>query len=534
MKMIEEETLLIYTNVDLDLINQIYPLEKRITKLEINKITSIFNCFSFIRKKRFKESILVVRDLNFQTNFELLKLFVLISNSENKKILDLKENQEDVSWKSFIIKDLPIFLFTIINSLYLLLKTYLYIKILLLRRNKNIDIKSHLNTIAYLRTDHWFDLKAGGSVGHIAGVTNAFNEEGYDIFMVSSDKLSGIKENIPIHIIRPSYRLVNVTEIPEIAYNYQLRKKAGIIFNQKHPEVIYQRYSLNNFAGILLSRKLTIPLVLEYNGSFLWMTHYWSHKLRFPGISRIIETANLTLSDLIVVVSKTMKDELIERGIPENKIIVNPNGVDTDKYNPDIDPTPIIDKYDLENKVVVGFIGTFEPWHGVEILAKSVKYVVERNHDVIFLFIGDGPRKKFVQKIIKNDNVEKYTIFTGIIEQKNSANYLAACDILVSPTVPNPDGSIFFGSPTKIFEYMALQKAIVASDIGQISEIIQDQKNGLLVKPGDQEDFNEGIMKLIDDEKLRKSLGEQARRDVFDYTWQKNVNRVIESFKMIK
>ncbi|MGF7117960.1 glycosyltransferase family 4 protein [Methanobacterium oryzae] len=502
--------------------------------MEINNTKDFPKKIKVIRRKKYFKSILIVQDMQLQPNLEILKLITLFSKAKNKKIVDLKGNQQEISWKTFLIKDLPTLVLIIPISLIYMLITVLFLKILSIRKKRNIKKIERIKSIAYLRTDHWFDLKAGGSVGHIAGVANAFYENHYNIFFISSDNLADIKDYIPIHIVKPSYRFVNLPEIPEIAYNYKFARKAKKLFHQNKPDIIYQRYSLNNFAGIILSRKFSVPLIIEYNGSFVWMSGKWGQNLKFPKIAKIIENANLFLSDLIVVVSKPMKDELISLGVPESKILVNPNGVDTVKYNQDIKSIPVRKKYSLENKIVVGFIGTFSQWHGVEIIAKSIKYIAKKHPNVRFLFIGDGPKMEEVIKIIKKDKMEDYVIFTGIVEQKRSATYLAACDILVSPTIPNPDGSTFFGSPTKIFEYMAMQKGIVASDIGQISEIIENNQNGILVKPGDQDDFNEGLMKLIKDEKLRKTLGKQARKDVFNYTWQKNIERVIKSLNKFK
>lgn len=507
---------------------------KNVTNVKIDTLKDILKNIKIIRGNEYFKSILVVPDLQLQPNLEILKLITLISKAKTKKIIDLMGNQQDLSWKTFFIKDLPSLVLVIPVSLILLVVTFIYVKFLLILKKNSVNKIGKIKNIAYLRTDHWFNLKAGGSVTHIAGVANAFYENHYDIFFISSDCLTDIKENIPINIIKPSYRFFNIPEIPEIAYNYKLARKAKKIFQKNKPDLIYQRYSLNNFTGILLSREFSIPLVLEYNGSFVWMSGKWGQTLRFLKIAKIIEKANLLLSDLIIVVSKPMKEELVAFGVPESKIIINPNGVDTAKYNPNISSIPISKKYSLKNKIVIGFIGTFGEWHGVEIMARSIKYVVKKYPNARFLFIGDGTKMNDVLEIIKNDKMEDYAIFTGTVEQKYSANYLAACDIVVSPTVPNPDGSTFFGSPTKIFEYMAMQKGIIASALGQVSEIIKNKHNGILVKPGDQDDFNKGLMKLIEDEKLRKRLGEQARKDVLNYTWQKNIERVIKSFDKLK
>jgi glycosyltransferase involved in cell wall biosynthesis len=121
---------------------------------------------------------------------------------------------------------------------------------------------------------------------------------------------------------------------------------------------------------------------------------------------------------------------------------------------------------------------------------------------------------------------------TGLVPQADGPTYLAACDILASPHVPNPDGSPFFGSPTKLFEYMAMGKGIVASCLEQIGEILQHDQTAWLVKPGDVEALQHGLQQLIEDQTLRLHLGQAARAEVVQkYSWQQHTRRIIEKLK---
>ena len=122
--------------------------------------------------------------------------------------------------------------------------------------------------------------------------------------------------------------------------------------------------------------------------------------------------------------------------------------------------------------------------------------------------------------------------FTNLIPQSEGSKYLAACDILVSPHVPNPDGSPFFGSPTKLFEYMSMGKAIVASNLDQIGEVLSDNETAILVKPGDSTELALGIEKLINNERLRQELGESARIEAMtNYTWHEHTKRIIAAIQ---
>jgi glycosyltransferase involved in cell wall biosynthesis len=110
--------------------------------------------------------------------------------------------------------------------------------------------------------------------------------------------------------------------------------------------------------------------------------------------------------------------------------------------------------------------------------------------------------------------------------------FLDACDILVSPHVRGPDGSDFFGSPTKLFEYMAMARPVIASRLGQPADIIKDGQTGILVESGNAEDLAHAIKRLSRDEALRARLGTAAREAVAaQYTWRHNAGRVFQTIK---
>jgi glycosyltransferase involved in cell wall biosynthesis len=104
----------------------------------------------------------------------------------------------------------------------------------------------------------------------------------------------------------------------------------------------------------------------------------------------------------------------------------------------------------------------------------------------------------------------------------------------VAPHVPLADGSEFFGSPTKIFEYMAMGKAIVASRLGQIGEVLADQETALLVEPGNVGELTAAIVKLVDSNDLREKLGTKAREVAErEYTWKHNAQRVLDAYQSL-
>jgi len=260
--------------------------------------------------------------------------------------------------------------------------------------------------------------------------------------------------------------------------------------------------------------------------------------LKYRSLAEKIEHINIRYADVITTISRPLQDDLVRRGVDPGRIVLNPNGVDPGRYSPGVDGTEVRRKYNLENYIVIGFIGTFGPWHGAEVLAEAFGVLMARyphyRKTVRLLMIGDGTTMPLVESNLRKFDVENCCILAGMQPQEEGPKYLAAADVLVSPHIPNSDGTPFFGSPTKLFEYMAMGKGIVASDLDQIGEILDHDKTAWLVPPGDTDALAEGLHVLIDNEQLRNRLGENARRDVVEkYTWREHTRRIIEKLKKV-
>lgn len=204
-------------------------------------------------------------------------------------------------------------------------------------------------------------------------------------------------------------------------------------------------------------------------------------------------------------------------------------------------------KLGFENCFVFGFIGTFGHWHGIEVLEFIIPQVCDTNPRARFLLIGDGVLKAHAQEVLQKYIIEKKVIFTGKIAQDQAPEYLAVCDAYVCPTQPNSDGTRFFGSPTKLFEYMSMGKPVIGSDLEQLSEILSPAikvqetsvvqavsgQVGILINPLDWQGFIHACQMCLtmSDQDLNK-LGKNARKKVLEnYTWQKHVEKIITFFE---
>ena len=311
-----------------------------------------------------------------------------------------------------------------------------------------------------------------------------------------------------------------------LSYNFVFTRGVQKHLGPGGPRILYQRHVSFSVAGALLSRRLEVPLILEYNGSEVWMANHWDPNPLRNWI-KLCEEVTLQCAARIVVVSEVLREQLLEKGIQEARIRVNPNAVDPDYFYPGRGRASGRKQLELHaDEVLVGFVGSFSFWHGIEVLQQAIVKLLSSGPScrLRFVLIGDGLLHGEMRTALAAYEATGEVIFTGPLSRDKVAEYLDASDILVSPHVPMPDGSKFFGSPTKLFEYMAMGKGIVASRLDQIAEVLEHDQTAWLVTPGDVEELAEAILRLAQDPMKRAALGSAARRAVVErHCWSHNV-----------
>lgn len=383
----------------------------------------------------------------------------------------------------------------------------------------------------YLKMDLLLSVTAGGSVSHMAGVVNNLGQFGPQPMVLAPSANPLVSTAIPYQSIQPSKKLWNFRELPAQAFNFKAIHLVHQAMADRKPGWIYHRYCLHGIAGLWLARHYGVPLVLEYNGSEVWIGENWGSGLTYGALGQQVEQLNLDGADLIVVVSQALQDELLQRGINQDKILVNPNGVDVERFHPMVDAWELKQSLGWSANRVIGFIGTFGRWHGADVLVEAFVALSrshERFEDVRLLMIGDGQMRQYCEERAQALNIASKVHFTGAVPQVEGPRWLAACDCLVAPHVPNVDHSQFFGSPTKLFEYMAMGRPIVASKLGQMDELLQHKRNAWLVEPGNSDALFHGLSAVMSDNVLAQQMGRQARVDVVEkYTWLAHTQRIV-------
>jgi glycosyltransferase involved in cell wall biosynthesis len=396
-------------------------------------------------------------------------------------------------------------------------------------------LNRELAKLVYLRPAVGSASAVGGSVTHSHEVIRALAAEGIEVDAFTTDAAiaqTAAREPDPPcrwRVVRTS-RAVKAIPASAAAGGDAVLARAAL-GTARAADAIYQRHARFSLVGALLSRLSGKPLILEYNGSEQFVARYWNST---PLRRRLAacEDAALQAAARIVVVSKVDCQALIERGVAPERIVINPNAVDAERFSmgggPEIRRRHRLDPGDL----VIGFVGTFGPWHGAHVLARAFADVASSLPHAHLLLVGDGPELDSTRSIIRDADLVGRATVAGQIPPSDVPRYLDACDILVSPHVPLPNDVEFFGSPTKLFEYMAAGKAIIASDLGQIADVLEHAVTAWLVEPGDVGMLTEAIGVLAEAPEVRRELGTRARRQAIEHhSWRMNARRIADAYR---
>jgi len=310
---------------------------------------------------------------------------------------------------------------------------------------------------------------------------------------------------------------------------YKLRFKNAVkhCIEQERPDGVYERYALGHYGMQRLCRSKKIPHILEVNA----LLANESRKEHGPALislgSREKELKFLRSADCVFVVSEQLKADIA----PEKaSIIVNPNGVDTVLFDPDRVPDDIRKIHGIVQPYVVGWVGSFSLGRGIDAFLDIAEKLMLIQTDICFLIVGNGPLKQWVENQIQARGLQESVVLPGAVPRQKVPLYIAAMDIALAPY---PESGAAYFSPLKVFEYMAMGKAIAATDMGQCSTLLKEGA-GLLLPDGEPCLWAEKIKQLLHSSQECLAMGEKARQRVLsDYTWEKNALRILQQFARI-
>ncbi len=294
-------------------------------------------------------------------------------------------------------------------------------------------------------------------------------------------------------------------------------------------DLVHERNGLYNVGVAMACRRLKLPYVLFFDADQIAEHDFMGKPIsgllrwRASGLLRY----NLRAADCVICVSEPAKAHLITVwNVPAEKVVVFPNGVDVQRFRPDPEARhKVRASLGMDDDPLVIFVGSFYHWHDLPTLLDAFAQVSVTYPDVRLVLVGDGATRQAMEQHAVDLGIGHAVRFTGLVPHAEVPRLVAAADVAVAPYPPMQHD--LWLSPMKLFEYMASGTAVIASGVGQLAQVIQDDSNGLLVPPGDISAMATALQRLIGDAALRSQLGQQARQDaVREYSWEGYVSRL--------
>lgn len=374
----------------------------------------------------------------------------------------------------------------------------------------------------------------GGAVTHMRGILGALRRVGYRIGLVTAtpapSQLLTIADDI--EVADPLPQAARITpETSQILTDRPVEAAGLRLARRLPPAFVYQRHAAYFTAGTVIARTLRVPLVLEWNSSEVWAQTNWQRRLpverALTPLMVLLERRAAAAADLVAAVSQPAAEMARQAGASEERVVVVPNGVDV----LEVGRARRVAESRPDGGRLLGWVGTFGPWHGAEVLIRALAVLPP---DISVVMIGDGVGRKACGSLARSLGVEARVTWLGAVSHERALQHLAACDVLISPHVPLPN-TRFFGSPTKLFEYMALGRPIVASRLEQLGEVLEDGRTARLVGPGDPLDLRDGILDVLDSPDRGEHLGRRAREEAARWhTWDHRAAAILDRLQLVR
>ncbi len=367
-----------------------------------------------------------------------------------------------------------------------------------------------------------------GQAVHIEELIGALRELGHEVRIVAPEVGAGGgmgDDATLVHKLKAALPKA-LYEFLELAYSLVAYRRLLKAAREFEPDIIYERYNLFLLAGAMLKRKLGLPLLLEVNSPLAEERGRHSGGLGLPWLARWAEERAWCAADFVLPVTRVLAGHVAASGVPEARIVVIPNGINRDHFA--AAPCPEIAKQHLglAGKLVLGFTGFVRDWHGVDRVIRWMA-TTDAPANAVLMVVGDGPIRAELENLADDLSLHGRVRFTGVVPRERVPEHVAAFDIALQPAV------VPYASPLKLFEYLALGKAVVAPRLPNIEEILADGDNALLFDQTAPQALEQAITRLCADSTLRARLAASAAAtiDRLDLTWQGNAQRVTQLAK---
>ena len=307
----------------------------------------------------------------------------------------------------------------------------------------------------------------------------------------------------------------NRKEMTEVEYMHAAIEHYERIIRQEEPEVVHAASNyVTALPALIAARRLGVPFVYEVRG--FWEVTRSSRDEKFENTAKyrfmqLFEALTARHADHVITITSAMKEELMMRGVPEERISIAYNSVDPQRFIPRPRNLELAAQLGIpENVPVIGYVGSFVDYEGLDDLVTACAQLKTSGLDFRLLLVGDGAVFEDLKRQVEESGLADKTIMTGRVPHEMVEEYYSLVDIAPFPRKPWQVCELV--SPLKPYEAMALQKAVVVSSTRALTEIVTHEHNGLVFAKGDVGDLQEKLERLLRDDALRVGLGKTARQ----------------------
>jgi glycosyltransferase involved in cell wall biosynthesis len=356
--------------------------------------------------------------------------------------------------------------------------------------------------------------------GHLVRATallDALQNLGHQLMRVEA--ASGPAAGAPVHAYRqivkrvlPRRLAMLLRDWGRIRYGRAYGTRLVQAAQEYRPDLILETHIAFSLAGKIASERTGIPLVLDDCAPAWEEEREYGVGLGQQAIS--IHREVTAQARLLIAVNQSLRRLLLEEGAAPEKVITIENGIDPTYFRPQMDISARRDQYHIPlDAMLLVFVGSFQRYHRVDLLLRAFQQISgsEKAH---LLLVGSGQTYQECRDFAASLDLSSRVTFTGGVPYQEVASYIAAGDMAIIPATND------YGNPMKLYEYMALGKAIVAPRQPTIIEIATDGTDALLFEPGDLTSMTEAILRLLTNPDLRGQLGMAAKRLAAGQTWE--------------
>jgi PEP-CTERM/exosortase A-associated glycosyltransferase len=327
------------------------------------------------------------------------------------------------------------------------------------------------------------------------------------------DDIDGIRYFRSNHIPRPDKsqgRLSAYATRMNMVRRY--RRFVADVARQEKVGIIHAHSSYTNgLAARYASKQLGVPFIYELRtlwGESAVVEDGWNpNSFKYRMVWRL-ELDVMRRAHMVVAISRGIRDAIVERGVDPGKVVIVPNGVDTQVFVPRPPDTALAEKLGLTGCFVIGFIGSLRRLEGIPLLLEAFKEIHRREPRARMLVVGDGPEREGLVAAARDAGLGDVAQFTGLVPHEQILQYYSIMDVLVYPRIDARINQTV--TPLKPLEAMAMGKVCIASDVGGLTELVDDGRTGLVFRAGDARDLAEKTVRLASDSALMQQLSTQG------------------------